>query len=71
MDTHVFRVTKRLGWIPANATAEKAHLLLAKLYYGLHLNLIEYGRAICHARQPRCEVCPLTDLCAFWRQTER
>ncbi len=71
VDTHIHRVTKRLGWIPQNASAEKAHELLriavpARLNYRLHLDLIRFGREICQARRPRCEVCPLTDLCAYY-----
>jgi endonuclease-3 len=73
VDTHIYRVTKRLGWIPPNATAAKAHELLRtavppRLHYRLHLNLIEHGRAICQARRPRCEVCPLTDLCEYYQK---
>jgi endonuclease-3 len=73
VDTHIFRVTKRLGWIPAHTTAEKAHPILAalippRLYYRLHLNLIQHGRQICHARKPRCEICPLTDVCLYYRR---
>lgn len=69
---HIFRVTRRLGWIPQNATVEHAHDLLAalippRLYYRLHLNLIEHGRAICHARLPRCEVCPLQHVCEYYQ----
>ncbi len=73
VDTHIYRVTQRLGWIPRTASVEKAHALLGalvppRLYYRLHLNLIEHGRAICHARQPQCEVCPLTDVCAYYQE---
>ncbi len=72
VDTHVHRVTKRLGWIPENASAEKAHEILAaaippKLHYRLHLNLIAHGRAICQARRPRCEVCPLIEVCRYYQ----
>ncbi len=71
VDTHIHRVTKRLGWIPHNATADKAHAILgtdvpAKLHYRLHLNLIQLGRQICQARAPRCSVCPVTDLCEYY-----
>jgi len=72
VDTHVYRVTKRLGWIDAHASREKAHKILEsvvppKLYYPLHLNLIEHGRAICKAGKPRCEMCPLRGICAYYR----
>jgi len=73
VDTHIFRVTKRLGWIPERASREQAHTILeemipAELYYPLHLNLIQHGRTICKARRPRCEVCPLTDVCDYYQQ---
>lgn len=73
VDTHVFRVTKRLGWIPARETYEQAHrslreLIPPRLYYRLHLNLIRLGREICLARRPRCEVCPLKDLCPYYQE---
>ena len=73
VDTHIYRVTKRLGWIPQNVSAEKAHDILRaavppRLYYRLHLNLIEHGRRTCHARKPRCEECRITDLCEYYVQ---
>jgi len=68
VDTHVHRVTRRLGLIGPKVSAEKAHELLeallpADLYYPLHLNLIRHGRQVCHARNPKCEICPLQTLC--------
>ncbi len=73
VDTHIFRVTKRLGWVPENATCEKAHQILGELippdrYYPLHINLIRHGREICVAGVPRCEICPLTDVCEFYME---
>lgn len=73
VDTHVHRVTKRLGLIPENASREKGHELLEALmppetYYAFHLNLIRHGRQVCQARRPRCEVCMLTDLCDYYAQ---
>ncbi len=70
VDTHILRVSKRLGLIPAETTAEKAHQLLQsvvppELVYSLHLNLIEHGRAVCAARNPTCMRCPLHGLCLF------
>jgi endonuclease III len=55
---------------------EQAHDLLGalvppRLYYRLHLNLIEHGRAICIARLPRCEMCPLKDVCAYYAKVYR
>lgn len=68
VDTHVHRVTKRLGLIPDSTSREKAHELLEELvpkslYYPFHLNLIRHGRTVCVARSPRCEACVLGDIC--------
>ncbi len=73
VDTHIYRVTGRLGLRPQNITADKAHTTLGQLfpedsYYAAHLNLIRHGREVCHARQPRCERCPLQDLCPYFEE---
>jgi len=70
VDTHVHRVTRRLGLIPPATSREKAHELLEELvppeiYYPFHLNLIAHGRAVCHARNPECARCILRDECDF------
>ncbi len=64
VDTHVERVSKRLGLIPQKATADQAHELLEALvapddYYRFHMLLIKHGRRTCIARRPACERCPL------------
>ncbi len=71
VDTHVYRVTGRLGVRPQSITADQAHSHLAaqlpsSAYYAAHLNLIRLGREICHARRPDCPSCPLTDLCDYY-----
>ena len=68
VDTHVHRVTMRLGWIPAGASAEQAHRLLGprippEIRYDLHLALVTHGRTVCRAQRPRCGACVLRDLC--------
>lgn len=74
VDTHVHRVTRRLGWISEKTSAEQAHQILealipSKMYYQLHINLIRLGREICRAQNPKCEMCPLNDLCAYYKTT--
>ncbi|MHB1294323.1 MAG: endonuclease III domain-containing protein [Anaerolineae bacterium] len=71
VDTHVHRVSLRLGLVPAKATAEQAAALLeaalpADLYYPFHLNVILHGRTLCKAGAPRCAPCPLTHECPFY-----
>lgn len=68
VDTHVLRVSRRLGLVPAKASAERAHDLLHELVPDalktpLHVGLIRLGREVCVARRPRCGECPLADLC--------
>lgn len=68
VDTHVHRVTKRLGLIPPKATAERADRILHELVPDgmrtpLHVAFIRLGREICKAPTPRCRLCPLKDLC--------
>jgi endonuclease III len=68
VDTHVHRVSKRLGLIPAKASAERADRILHDLVpegsrTPLHVAFIRLGREICRAPTPRCSQCPLADLC--------
>ncbi len=71
VDTHVYRVSGRIGLRPDKITVEEAHPYLAQAFapeqYGPgHLNLIRLGREICHARSPQCLVCPVQALCRFY-----
>lgn len=68
VDTHVYRVSGRLGLRPKKMPVEQAHTFLEGLfapeaYYAAHLNLIRLGREICAARKPNCAICPLNHLC--------
>lgn len=68
VDTHVHRVTRRLGLVPPNTSAERADRLLHELVPDglrtpLHVALIRLGREICKAPTPRCRICPLKDIC--------
>ena len=76
VDTHVHRVTRRIGLIDDRTTAEAAHEALeAQLdgdrdrVYAFHMHLIHHGRTICTARRPYCERCSLTDLCDYARNS--
>ncbi len=76
VDTHIFRVTGRLGLIPQKANVHQAHLLLAdlvpaELAYEFHLNLIEHGRKICPARKPDCPICTLKGKCRSYIKMEK
>jgi endonuclease III len=68
VDTHVHRVATRLGFLPPGTPAGPAHRRMAeqvppKLRVSMHVGLIRLGRAQCRAGIPRCEACPLRDLC--------
>ena len=70
VDTHVDRVGRRLGLIPARMSTEDAHgwmeALVPPARYGpLHRLLVRHGREICTARHPRCEVCPIRRWCDY------
>jgi endonuclease-3 len=70
VDTHVHRVSGRLGLIGPKVTADKAHEILENIpypetFYTFHLNLIRHGREVCTARSPKCPLCVLRDCCDF------
>ena len=70
VDTHVHRVTARLGWLAPRATAEEAYRLLRRrvppdIRYDLHVGLVVHGRTICRPARPLCPACVLRDLCAY------
>ena len=70
VDTHVYRVTGRIGLRPERMTVEQAHPHLESLfppetYYAAHLNIIRLGREICTARKAMCGKCPLVKLCDY------
>ena len=72
VDTHVHRVSRRLGLIGAKVGADAAHQVLAALVppervYPFHINLIRHGRQVCKAPVPRCAACSLTSVCAYYR----
>ena len=73
VDTHVHRVTGRLGLIPPQTSADKAHRLLEDLvppglYLAFHLNIITHGRRVCHARNPQCDACVLRRQCRYYAE---
>lgn len=70
VDTHIYRVTGRIGLRPERMSVEEAHVHLERLfppdtYYAAHLNIIRLGREICAARKPDCLICPLKDICSY------
>ncbi len=75
VDTHVYRVTGRLGLRPEKMTVEQAHPYLESVfppetYYAAHLNIIRLGREVCNARKPNCPQCPVNKLCEYKDKTK-
>lgn len=70
IDTHVERVSRRIGLIRPAADVDRAHdELLADIpagrVYEAHVNLITHGRRTCHARRPACDRCPVAPRCRY------
>lgn len=74
VDTHIQRISQRLGIDRRRASPEKIKatweaLLAPGSFYALHLNLIRHGRQICTARPPHCALCPLQTVCDYFNNT--
>jgi endonuclease-3 len=68
VDTHIYRVSRRLGLIGHNVSIEEAHKILTELVpkpliYNFHLGIIWHGRRTCRAQNPRCGECVLCYMC--------
>jgi endonuclease-3 len=71
VDTHVHRVTRRLGLIGPKTSAEKAHVEMEQIvppedFYAFHLQVIQHGRTVCHARAPKCGICVVQEECDYF-----
>ncbi len=76
VDTHIYRVTGRIGLRPEKMNAENAHHYLAGLfppeaYAAAHLNIIRLGRELCHPRNPECNKCPVNHLCDYYQKSQK
>lgn len=72
VDTHVYRVARRLGLIDAPTNPVQAHTILEAMMegdadrtYRFHVEMIAHGRTICVARKPKCTICPLRSYCEY------
>ena len=68
LDTHIFRILRRVGLVPERCADARAHELMTRLvpagkFYSFHVNLIRHGRALCRPRDPLCERCPIVEYC--------
>jgi endonuclease-3 len=76
VDTHVYRVSSRLGLIRPKAPFLEAHETLRAVtdaadVFELHVNLIRHGRRLCKPQRPLCPECPLLSLCPYGRELVR
>ncbi|MGE0886823.1 MAG: endonuclease III [Blastocatellales bacterium] len=72
MDTHIFRIFRRIGLLPEKSSDEQAHKQIERLIppgksYSLHINLILHGRKVCRPQNPKCVECSLIEHCEFGR----
>jgi endonuclease-3 len=68
VDTHIYRVSRRLGLIDLKTSVDKAHDLMEKIVapdeiFPFHMYLIKHGRKICKALKPRCNDCIVASKC--------
>ena len=73
IDTHIFRIARRIGLIPERCSDEEAHRLMGEMiprkrYFEAHINLIRLGRKICRPSNPLCEQCCLLDYCEYYKK---
>jgi endonuclease-3 len=77
VDTHVFRVSKRIGLVsedaktPLEVERQLVKYIPEELIHKSHHWLILHGRYICIARNPKCDICPITSICKYFQQTRR
>jgi endonuclease-3 len=76
VDTHVYRVSRRLGLVAEDISLEKSQTILERIvpvekYLSIHLNMIRHGRLICRARGPRHEECALRPYCHCYLQGQK
>jgi endonuclease-3 len=70
LDTHIFRILRRVGLIPQKCTDRRAHEIMNAVvphgkFYSFHVNLIRHGRTLCRPRDPLCERCPIVEYCDY------
>jgi endonuclease-3 len=75
VDTHILRISKRLGLLPPQVDLQKAHEVLSKLVpkgigRELHVLLIRYGQKVCKARNPLCQHCLFPEECLYHRKAD-
>jgi endonuclease III len=75
IDTHIFRIARRLRLIPEKGSDQEAHRMMERVipqerFYEAHINLIRHGRKICRPQNPACEDCCLVEYCHYYRSQD-
>ena len=70
VDTHITRISKRVGIAPEKFSPEEISLMLEDVVpesrcLGGHVNMIAHGRAVCHSQKPECNSCVLSKICNY------
>ena len=73
IDTHIFRIARRLALIPEKCSDEEAHALMTAMiprgrFYEIHVNMIRHGRRVCRPQNPACEQCCLVEYCRYYEE---
>lgn len=75
VDTHVHRITQRLGLIDEGTSAEKAHEILLEdlpddpyVLYNFHVAMLRHGRTLCTWSNPKCSPCPFKETCQWYAE---
>jgi endonuclease-3 len=76
VDTHVYRVSQRLGFIGSKISPDNAHRILGKMVapddvYEFHINMVRHGRKVCRSQNPLCGGCLMNKGCAYGKRTLR
>jgi endonuclease-3 len=71
VDTHMLRISKLLG-LTVNSNPDKVEFDLKKIvpedsWTNFSHKIVEHGRSICIARRPKCEICPISDYCRYYK----
>jgi endonuclease-3 len=73
IDTHIFRLARRLALIPEKCSDEEAHRLMTAMippgrFYEIHVNIIRHGRKVCRPQNPLCEQCCVVEYCRYYEK---
>ena len=76
VDTHVYRVSQRIGLIDSKVSADNAHRILGQMVapddvYEFHMNMVRHGRKVCRAQSPLCSRCLLNKGCSYGKRAIR